>query len=115
MELRVGRRSDELASLLRKCEANGFAIITAWNPLSEQRLMPENMAAQQRLSAALDSKGLRHYRGVGVDSSWRWPSEDSEFVFGIDLQTATLLGTEFQQNGIVIAIQDAIPRLVLLR
>ena len=53
--------------------------------------------------------------GEGVGTDGAWPAEKSFFVFGVDLETARMLGVRYRQNAVVWAAEDAIPKLVLLR
>lgn len=110
--LKIGIASPELMRLNRTDSA---MLITAWNPLSEPTPTPENLAAQQKLLAEIDSRGLRHLDAEGCDPSGRWPCEPSLLVFGISLEAAKKLAAQFRQNGFVYAGGDAIPRLILLR
>jgi hypothetical protein len=57
----------------------------------------------------------RMIEGAGYDPRGTWPEEKSFLVLGLDLETSRALGREFNQNAIVWAGTDAIPRLVLLR
>lgn len=113
--LRIGRRNAGLATLYGKHAVEAAAVITAWNPRSEPKTKPENAAAQDRLVAERDRKGLAHLLGEGADPTGQWPPEESRLVLGIDLADAATLGKQFEQNGIVWAGADAVPTLILLR
>jgi Protein of unknown function (DUF3293) len=115
LALRIGQRNADLAELYKRFVAESAGVITAWNPYSEQKSNEENLAAQAHLIVELDRRHLQHLPGHGADPTGNWPAEDSRLVLGIDLETATSLGEQFQQNGIVWATSDAVPKLILLR
>jgi hypothetical protein len=52
---------------------------------------------------------------MGFDPSGNWPAEKSFLALGLDLEVSRALGAEFQQNAVLWANADAIPRLILLR
>jgi hypothetical protein len=113
--LRVGQRNDDIAVLYQKYDVSSAAVLTAWNPYSEPRSDAENKAAQDELISEINRLGLRHEPGHGADSAGKWPPEPSRLVLGLDLDTATWLGRQFRQNGIVWVSANAVPTLVLLR
>ncbi len=118
--LLVGQRHTGLRSLLLGQIALGrkvtsSAILTAWNPWSERHSKVENDRAQQDLVTELKRRDLDHIPAYGVDPTGKWPAEESLLVLGINLVTATELGNRFRQNGLVWAVEDALPLLVLLR
>ncbi len=53
--------------------------------------------------------------GEGEGPDGAWPAEKSLFVFGVDLETARMLGVRYRQNAVVWVGEDAVPKLVLLR
>lgn len=113
--LNIDRTSPELARCFKLNRANSAMFITAWNPLGETIPAPENHAAQQKLLAEIKSRGLRYLEGKGCDPSGLWPGEPSFLVFGMSLEAAKKLATQFLQNGFVYAGSDATPHLILLR
>ena len=107
---------DESSAQLRACHG-AFAVhcsafITAWNPRSEAAPRSINEAAMSRLERELDARHLRWLRGEGVDPGGEWPGEPSLLVLGLDHAAAIALGRMFEQNAVVCAAADAIPRLV---
>jgi hypothetical protein len=112
-------RHDEHSKVLEECHrAFGVtcsAYITAWNPRSEVMSREQNEAAQARLEAEVQAAGLEFLRGIGVDPSGPWPGEPSVLVLGLSTDDAMRLGREYEQNAIVLAGRDAVPRLAMIR
>jgi hypothetical protein len=110
-------RVNEASAPLRAChDAFGVecsAFITAWNPRSQAVPLHENEAAMARLRQRLAAMELRCLRGEGVDPAGDWPGEPSLLVLGLDRGAAVSLGAQFEQNAVVCAGADGIPRLVL--
>ncbi len=113
--LQINQFSDSLSGLLtvnQKCYAT---IITAYNPLSELQNNARNLAANIKLSQVLKCYSNIVIESINVDPSGIWPVEESFCVFGLNLENAKFLGRKFNQNAIVWANSNAIPRLILLR
>lgn len=113
--LKIGHASPELARWLKLKRTDRAAFITAWNPLGEPTPDAENHAAQHKLLARIKAEGMPYLDGEGRDPTGQWPGESSLLVFGISLEAARKLASEFRQNGIVYAGRDATPQLILLR
>jgi len=116
--LRVDQYSEPLSRLFSTSGRLCAAFITAGNPYGMRQSQEENRAACARLRAKLDqyvSRSGDMIEGMGFDPSEEWPGEESFLVLGLDLETSRALGNEFQQNAIIWADADAIPRLILLR
>ena len=113
--LRIDARSEPLARLYGACGASCAAFMTACNPHSRVQAAEANRAAIARLREVLGASACRLIEGAGVDPSGVWPAEASVLALGLGLEDAKALGRRFDQNAIVWAAADAIPRLVLLR
>lgn len=113
--LNVGCASPELTLRLKLERTDSAAFITAWNPCGERPSDTENQDAQQKLLAEIKALGFACLDGEGRDPSGLWPAEPSFLVFGISLEAAKKLATQFRQNGFIYAGSDATPRLILLR
>jgi hypothetical protein len=113
--LRIDQSSPELLAAHQQSGVGCSAFLTACNPYS--RLLPdaENDARHAHLIQRLDALDFRHWPGFGADPEGRWPGETSVLVFGIAQQLASELGRHFEQNAIVWAGSEAVPRLLLLR
>lgn len=112
--LRVDEQSGELLKLYELARASSAAFITAWNPLSEEKLSSENDQANTLLRADIEALGAKILLGFGA-----WPNdptkgEDSFLAVGISEKDAELLGNKYKQNAILFAADDGIPRLKLL-
>ena len=109
-------RIDEPSRELRACH-DAFGVtcstfITAWNPRSTPAPRHKNDAAMAQLERELSAMGLRWLRGKGVDPSGDWPGEPSLLVLGLDASGARELARRFDQNAVVYAAADAVPRLL---
>jgi hypothetical protein len=113
--LLVDQVSPALVASLRTHRADCAAFVTAANPYSRQCTTAENSLALGRLAHELSKRGLQCDSGVGIHPSGNWPGEESFLVYGLALEAAKVLGAKYQQNAIVWAGADAVPRLVLLR
>jgi hypothetical protein len=113
--LRIDVPSPELLALHRRHQVSASAFITAWNPHSRRVDAEENAARQQALADALRASGFACLPGIGQHPSGDWPGEDSLLALGPTLDEAQALGDQFEQNAIVWAGDDAVPRLILLR
>ena len=107
--------SPELARAHRRHCVDSSAFLTACNPFSRSLHEDENAARQALLAAALRSLGLPFIDGLGQHPSNGWQGEASFLALGVTRDQACHLGTRFEQNAIVWAGADAVPRLVLLR
>ena len=113
--LRIDVPSDALAQLYASAGYSSGVFITAYSPFSQPHSRETNDAAHTRLGADLKTLGRPVIEGAGADPTGHWPEERSYFVLGVDLDTAKALGLRYQQNAIVWAGADAVPRLILLR
>jgi hypothetical protein len=91
------------------------AFITACNPYSRSTSSEENEARGRRLRLDIQRLGLTHFEGQGRDPSGQWPPEDSLLVLGLSRESALELGARYEQNALLWADTDAVPRLLLLR
>lgn len=113
--LRIDQYSEPLAELLTTFKQTCAAVISAYNPYSQQLSNEENLAAHELLRNSLLRYLYPMIEGLNIDPTNTWPAEKSFFVLGLKLNTAKWLGQQFNQNAIVWIDNDAIPRLILLR
>ena len=113
--LRVGQQAPELTKLYAQMGVTSAGYLTAWNPYSAETSDEDNKKVQLRLLRKLSLEGFPTSSAFGVDPAGTWPGEESIFVPGLGLERAKSLGSEFGQNAIVWAGDDAVPKLILLR
>ena len=102
------------------------AIVTACNPHSNRLSADKNEARMRQLSHDVAEAGYPTIAGVAIAGvaiagvaidpgehphRERWPDEPNLLILGIPLPQARELGSTWQQNAIVVAGHDAIPRL----
>lgn len=109
--LKIGRQNDDARILLASFGVETAAFITAWNPHSQQLTEEQNADRQAGLLEAIEQRRLNYFVGWGEHHEWR---EYSYLVLGIDLEQATLLGQQFEQNAIVWLDLEGVPRLINL-
>jgi hypothetical protein len=115
--LHIDQYSEPLSRFLAASGHRCAAFITACNPWGKRQRADANLAANARLAdrlGQLSGGEGRVIEGAGYDSRGTWPEEKSFFVLGLDLEASKALGREFNQNAVVWAGTDAIPRLILL-
>jgi hypothetical protein len=105
----------ELALLHARYQTHCSAFITACNPLGRPAAAALNAQRQAALLAQLSRRKLVAIRGMGQHPTNKWPGEPSFLVLGLTRRGARALGRRFEQNAIVWAGLDAVPRLILLR
>lgn len=113
--LHIDQYSAPLNQILTRFEHQCAAFITASNPLSQQQSSHINQIRNTQLRNALTQHTHLVFEGVSTDPAELWPAEKSFLALGINLKTAMSLGKQFDQNAVVWADSDAIPRLILLR
>ncbi len=97
-----------------KQKINSWAIITAFNPYSQELTKQENEALNARLRAQLTRDGFGFHEAKGIPNNTDWNAEESFFIHNITLEKAKEIGTFFQQNAIVYGIQDDSKELIWL-
>lgn len=113
--LKIGVPSNELAQLYEANNCKCAAFITAYNPYSQELTRDVNKLRNQKLEALIQSKCFKYFQGVGKCASDDGEGEVSFLILGIDKDTASDLGKQFEQNAIVWCSADADPQLILLK
>lgn len=113
--LQVDQWSAALAATYELSGARCCAFLTACNPLSIDLPVEQNEQRQGQLADWLAMKGLTTLPGVGQHPTNGWPGEPSFLVWDLSRADAEALGHVWEQNALVWAGADAIPRLLLLR
>lgn len=73
------------------------------------------MRLQRALRRDLIGLGLPFLEGEGGPETGRWEPEESFLILGLEYQQALHLGRHYEQNAIMWAEIDAVPRLILLQ
>jgi hypothetical protein len=113
--LRIGEPSARLRELHARWGVDASVFVTAFNPESRSLDEAENARRHEALREEIDRRGLRCLEGAGQHPTNGWPPERSFLVLGVDLDEAREWGARWQQNAVVWAGADAVPRLILLR
>jgi sugar phosphate isomerase/epimerase len=112
--LSIDKQSDALLQLYRKTGQDCGLFITAFNPFGQAQSAEANEAAHSRLGEHLRALSRHVIEGAGYPSG-DWTPELSYFALGISEGAARQLGRRFDQDAVVWAGADAVPRLLLLR
>jgi hypothetical protein len=107
--IKIGEQSDDLRVLLGSMGVESAALITAWNPRSEQLTDDENDDRQGMLLTDIEKIRLNYLVGYGQLDDWQ---EYSYLVLGIDQDQATAMATRFEQNAYVWIGPAGIPELI---
>lgn len=113
--LKIGQHSRGVAELFARNYMTSGAFLTAFNPHGTLQSDAANELAHKQLADRIYSLGLHAIEGVGSDEKGDWPAEKSYFALGLDLATAKVIGTHFDQDAIVWVGADATPQLIRLR
>jgi hypothetical protein len=113
--LRIETPSADLAALLAREKVSSAAFMTAYNPYSRKVTEAENRAANERLRRELDEAEFEVLPARAVNPLGDWPVEESFLIVGMEQPLAEEFGRRYEQNAIVFAGKDSVPRLLLLR
>ncbi|MDH5552279.1 MAG: DUF3293 domain-containing protein [Nitrosomonas sp.] len=115
MTLSINQPSKLLSQLFTASGYQCAVFITAFNPLSQQKDLNENLINNEHLLFALKQHTHHILEGRSTDPSKQWATEEGFLALGINLETSKTLGAQFNQNAIVWIGADTKPRLILLR
>ena len=104
-----------LMTLYMTQRVGSCAFVTACNPWSRPLDAATNAKRQSSLAFGLQQRSRTFVEGLGRHPSGQWPGEPSFLVWGLSLEAARTLGTEYEQNAIVWCGSDAVPQLITLR
>ncbi len=110
--MHIGQPRPALKALMAEYNALSAALITAWNPFSQNLPAKENQARQNELKANIKKRGLICIDGIGKHPSNNCPGEDSVLVLGLDLKAAKSLARHYEQHAFVWAAGDGVPELM---
>lgn len=111
LDMRIDTVSPRLLALHARHAVQSSAFVTAFNPRSKQLDFSQNERRQAALLGLLEAFGLASYPGDGIGDDPTWAPEPSILVLGVTLQQARSLGSTFEQNAVVWAGEDGVPKL----
>ena len=113
-DLAIDQASPMLAGMFLEHGLSDGTYLTAHNPRSRRVEPAHNRAMQSLLLDRIRQSGLTAFEGIGLDPMGAWQAEDSVLILGAGFARACALAREFDQEALVFAGSDAIPRLTLL-
>ena len=113
--INIGAKSSGLNKLYEGYEVSEAAILTAYNPMSQETNDKDNKLNNKQLELILKNQKLSYIRAEGICPNNNWPGEESFLILGMTLNAAKDLGKKFKQNAIVWSDQSTISQLILLR
>ena len=111
--IEIGKRNEDLDTLIKRDDQAEWAYITAYNPYSNELTDKENLKRQSLLLSKISDYKFYEGEGVGEDSTWK--PERSILIVGITKNEAISLGREFEQNAIVYGKINEVPELIILK
>jgi len=94
---RIGLPAAEIEAVL---DAERYLFVSAWNPLSNEAGLADNMDADQRLQARLQQAGFQHHSALAGDNLGQH-REHGWLVLDLPEASADTLAREFGQAGVV--------------
>ena len=110
--LRIGDPASSHRAWLEKTGAHSATILTAWNPLGEEKTRAENDHAQAGLLDAIRAAELRWLPASGEDPVGAWQPEPGFCVFDVPDDVLDEWLVRFRQNAAVQATREDACRLV---
>lgn len=109
---RVGDPASTHDTWLGEMDAQSATILTAWNPLGEEKSSAENERAQEELLSAIRARDLRWLPATGEDPTGSWQPEPGFCVFDAPDDVLDDWLVIFSQNAAVRVTQEAPCKLV---
>jgi hypothetical protein len=110
--LRIGDPPAVHQAWLERMGALTASILTAWNPLGEEKSAAENDQAQAELLAAIRELELRYLPASGEDPAAIWQPEPGFCVFNLPDDVLDDWLVKFRQNAAVQITRNEPCRLV---
>ena len=110
--VRVGDPAKSHQAWLEKMGARSATILTAWNPLGEEKSPRETDQAQAALRAAIEERELRSLPASGEDPAGTWQPEPGFCVFDVPADVLDEWLMRFRQNAAVQFTREDRCRLV---
>jgi len=101
-----GEKSEKLLKLHPEFNLLTSAVITAYNPYSEETKDSINEAENINLKETI-SKHWNFVLAEGFDPNGQWKPEPSVLILGIELNDAISIGKQYKQNAIVYISDSA--------
>lgn len=108
----LGEASARLDRLLAELGASSGIFITAWNPFSQAQSAEQNAAANARMAALFERRGIRALPHVGRSRASDWV-EEGFFALDLDPTDALAIARQFRQHAVVHAPAGAPAKLLL--
>ena len=97
ISINLGVQSEPVQTLLEQLQTQTAALITAFNPMSQQSTALDNQQRQDQLRTRARQLGYEFLEGSNQDPTGHWPDEPSILILSIGLSQATEIATEFEQ------------------
>jgi hypothetical protein len=110
--VQIDNTSAALDRLLAELDAASGIFITAWNPYSLAQSAEVNAAANARMAALFERRGIRAPPHVGRSRASDW-SEEGFFAIDLDPADALAIAREFRQHAVVFAASGQTAVLLL--
>jgi Protein of unknown function (DUF3293) len=104
--LHVGQPSAECNAFLESFGAQRFAVVTAWNPLSQPLHASVNAARHAELEALVRVAGICFVPTANVDPGGTWPAEPGLGLLDPPPGLVDSLLTRFHQYAAVVIARD---------
>ena len=109
---RIGDPASAHEAWLRQMGAQSAVILTAWNPLGEEKPPADNQRAQEKLLSAIRARALRWLPATGEDPAGSWQPEPGFCVFDASDEVLDEWLVLFRQNAAVRIARKGACRLV---
>lgn len=97
--IQIGQTNAEVEELLNQYNVDSWCFITAWNPMSVELTLQENLERNNQLKEDLSQYKI--FAGEGSDPKGEWQPERSFLVLGISKNNAEGLAEKYRQRAIV--------------
>lgn len=108
--LRIDQANPAMAALLARRGVDRGGLVTGWNPFAQSLTRAENDAANARLRARIEARGLAWLPADGGAENGSW-SEPGFLVLGADDAVMEALSREFRQAAWVRIDRAGLPTL----
>ena len=110
--LAIGRRHPATVRLLRANQADGMAIVTAWNPQGRPAPEADNLRAQAALQQQAGRLGLLLLHGYNLAGNADEANEPTVVILGATRDQGNCLAHQFDQLAWVYVSDTGTPELI---